>query len=133
MHIFISNDSDKPIYEQIKESIRNQILDGTLPAGTMLPSMRVLAKELRISIITTKRAYEDLEREGYTESFTGRGSFVKAINKDFARENIICEVQEHIEKAVNKAAMVNLSYEELCEILKIIYHEDKENYDEKCN
>lgn len=126
MHIIISNNSDKPIYEQIKESIKNQIIDGTLKAGEALPSMRVLAKELRISIITTKRAYEDLEREGYIESFTGKGTFVKGINRELLRENVIFEVQELLEQAINKARMANVSEEEILGIIKLIYEESEE-------
>lgn len=126
MHIIISNNSDKPIYEQIKESIKNQIIDGTLKAGEALPSMRVLAKELRISIITTKRAYEDLEREGYIESFTGKGTFVKGINRELLRENVIFEVQELLEQAINKARMANVSEEEILDIIKLIYEESEE-------
>ena len=82
MDIIISNNADSPIYEQIKEQIKLMILNGDLKEGDALPSMRLLAKELRISIITTKRAYEELEREGYIESFTGKGSFVKAMNTE---------------------------------------------------
>ena len=126
MNIIISNNSDKPIYEQIKEAIKNQILDGTLKPGDMLPSMRVLAKELRISIITTKRAYEDLEREGYIESYTGKGSFVKGVNIELIRENVIFEVQELLEQAINKARIANLSEEELIDILKLIYEESED-------
>ena len=126
MNIIISNNSDKPIYEQIKEAIKNQILDGTLKTGDMLPSMRLLAKELRISIITTKRAYEDLEREGYIESFTGKGSFVKGINRELVRENVIYEVQELLEQAINKARMTNVSEEEILDIIKLIYEESEE-------
>ena len=130
MHIIISNNSDKPIYEQIKESIKNQIIDGTLKAGEALPSMRVLAKELRISIITTKRAYEDLEREGYIESFTGKGTFVKGINRELLRENVIFEVQELLEQAINKARMANVSEEEILDIIKLIYEESEEDKNE---
>ena len=74
--ILISNSSGKPIYEQITSQIKNMILSGTLQAGEALPSMRLLAKELRISVITTKRAYEDLERDGFIETVPGKGSFV---------------------------------------------------------
>ena len=126
MDIFISNQSDSPIYEQIKEQIKNQIMIGVLKEGEMLPSMRFLAKELRISIITTKRAYEDLEREGYIESFTGKGSFVKGINRELLRENMIFEVQELLEQAINKARMAKLSEEEILDIIKLIYEESEE-------
>ncbi len=123
MNIIISNNSDKPIYEQIKEQIKNQILNGSLKEGEMLPSMRFLAKELRISIITTKRAYEDLERDGYIESFTGRGSFVKAVNREMLRENLVCEIEELLEQAIFKANTAKMSYEELSEILRVMYEE----------
>lgn len=126
MHIIISNNSDKPIYEQIKESIKNQIIDGTLKPGEALLSMRVLAKELRISIITTKRAYEELEREGYIESFTGKGTFVKGVNRELLRENVIYEMQELLEQAINKARMANVSEEEILDIIKLIYEESEE-------
>lgn len=123
MNIIISNNSDKPIYEQIKEQIKGQILNGTIKEGDMLPSMRLLAKELRISIITTKRAYEDLERDGYIESFTGKGSFVKSINKEMLRENIVYEIEELFEHILLKARVAGMDYEDLSEILKILYNE----------
>ena len=85
MDIIISNTSGVPIYEQIEEQIKSQIMTGALTAGEALPSMRVLAKELKISIITTKRAYEDLERDGFIESVTGKGSFVKGVNSDIVK------------------------------------------------
>ena len=86
MDIIISNSSGVPIYEQIEEQIKSQIMTGELVEGDALPSMRVLAKDLRISIITTKRAYEDLERDGFITSVTGKGSFVKGINSDMVKE-----------------------------------------------
>ena len=89
MDIIISNSSGVPIYEQIEEQIKGQIMAGQLAEGDALPSMRVLAKELKISIITTKRAYEDLERDGFIESITGKGSFVKKINGDIVREGLL--------------------------------------------
>ena len=130
MDIFISNQSDSPIYEQIKEQIKKQIMLGVLKEGEMLPSMRFLAKELRISIITTKRAYEDLEREGYIESFTGKGSFVKGINYEMQRENLIFQIEELLEEAINKSKMASLSYEELSDILKLLYEESEANKNE---
>ena len=130
MDIFISNQSDSPIYEQIKEQIKNQIMIGVLKEGEMLPSMRFLAKELRISIITTKRAYEDLEREGYIESFTGKGSFVKGINHEMLRENVIFQIEELLEEAINKSKMASLSYEELSDIFKLLYEESETDKNE---
>lgn len=123
MNIIISNNSDNPIYEQIKDQIKNQILNGKLKEGDMLPSMRLLAKELRISIITTKRAYEELERDGYIESFTGKGSFVKSVNKEMLRENIVYEIEELFEQVLLKARVAGMNYEDLTEILKILYDE----------
>lgn len=125
MDIIISNNADSPIYEQIKEQIKLMILNGELKEGDALPSMRLLAKELRISIITTKRAYEELEREGYIESFTGKGSFVKAMNTDVVRETLIYEIETLLEEVIDKAVIAKLSYEELTEILKLLYEERK--------
>ena len=123
MDIIISNNADSPIYEQIKEQIKLQILNGDLKEGDALPSMRLLAKELRISVITTKRAYEELEREGFIESFTGKGSFVKAMNKDVVKENLIYEIETLLEEVIDKAVIARLSYEELNQILKLLYDE----------
>lgn len=121
MEIIIANNSEIPIYEQIKKQIKTMIMSGELKEGEALPSMRVLAKELRISIITTKRAYEDLEREGYIDSFTGKGSFVKALNKDMIREQLSFEIEELFESAVAKSRTARISYEELAELLRICY------------
>lgn len=123
MEILISNNSDSPIYEQIKEQIKGEILNGRIKPGEMLPSMRFLAKELRISIITTKRAYEELEREGFIESYTGKGSFVREFNVEILKESVKCEIEEMFEQIINKSTMADLSYEDLMEIFKVIYSE----------
>ena len=123
MDILISNSSGVPIYEQIREQIKSQIMTGELKEGDALPSMRLLAKELKISIITTKRAYEDLERDGFIESFTGRGSFVKGINNVIVRENMRFAIQELLETAVDKALLGKVSLEELREMLELLYEE----------
>ncbi len=123
MDIIISNTSGVPIYEQIERQIRELILRGELKEGDALPSMRSLAKDLRISMITTKRAYEDLERDGFIESYTGRGSFVKAQSKDFLRETEISKVEELITEAVNKGLGIGLSGEEMSEIFQMILKE----------
>ena len=125
MDIIISNSSGVPIYEQIEEQIKNQIMTGELSAGEILPSMRVLAKELKISIITTKRAYEDLERDGFIESVMGKGTFVKAINSDIVRENLMFSIEELFEEAVDKAVIGNVSVDELGEMLKLLYEEKR--------
>ena len=126
MDIIITNNSDKPIYDQIKEQIKGMILGGELKEGDALPSMRLLAKELRISIITTKRAYEELERDGYIESYTGRGSFVKGIKHEVVREGVLYEIEELFEAAVGKARLAKLSYEELEQRLKLLYEESQD-------
>lgn len=123
MDIIISNSSGVPIYEQIEEQIKSQIMTGELVEGDALPSMRVLAKDLKISIITTKRAYEDLERDGFITSVTGKGSFVKGINSDMMKENMMFAIQELLETAVDKAILGKITYEELSETLKILYDE----------
>lgn len=123
MDIIISNSSGVPIYEQIEEQIKSQIMTGELIAGDALPSMRVLAKDLKISIITTKRAYEDLERDGFIESITGKGSFVKGINSDMVKENMMFAIQELLETAVDKAILGKVTYEEVEEMLKLLYEE----------
>ena len=126
MDIIITDNSEKPIYDQIKEQIKELILKGELKEGDALPSMRLLAKELRISIITTKRAYEELERDGYIESYTGRGSFVKGIKHEVVREDVLYEIEELFEAAVGKARLAKLSYEELEQRLKLLYEESQD-------
>ena len=123
MNIIINNSSGVPIYEQIEEQIKSQIMTGDLVAGEALPSMRILAKDLKISIITTKRAYEDLERDGFIESVTGKGSFVKGINSDLIKENMMFAIQELLETAVDKAIIGKVSYDEMEEMLKLLYEE----------
>ena len=121
MDIIISNSSGKPIYEQITSQIKEMIMNGSLKAGDALPSMRTLAQNLRISIITTKRAYEELEKDGFIESFTGKGSFVKAQNQELVREEGLKQIEEYFRLSCEKAKMLNVSIGELSELLKIIY------------
>ncbi len=121
MDIIISNSSGVPIYEQIEEQIKSQIMSGDLLEGDALPSMRVLAKELKISIITTKRAYEDLERDGFIESITGKGSFVKGVNSDIVKENMMFAIEELLDKAVDKALLGKISCEEMIEMIELLY------------
>ena len=113
MDIIISNSSGVPIYEQIEEQIKSQIMTGELKAGDDLPSMRALAKDLKISVITTKRAYEDLERDGYIESVIGKGSFVKGVNNEIMKEKMLFAVEECLEKAVDKAVLGKVTLEEM--------------------
>ena len=123
MDIILSNTSDEPIYQQIVTQIKAQIMSGSLTAGDPLPSMRNLATPLRISVITTKRAYEDLERDGFIENFTGRGCFVKAQNTDFLKEESMRQVEELLAKACEKAQVLNLSLQELQEMLELMYRD----------
>ena len=121
LDIIISNSSDKPIYEQITSQIRAMIINGVLQEGQALPSMRYLAKELRISVITTKRAYEDLERDGFIETVTGKGSFVAKKNLEFVREHQLKQVEQHLREAVEAGRVCSLTLEEMMEMMKMLY------------
>jgi GntR family transcriptional regulator len=124
MDIIISNSNEKPIYEQISSQIKNLIMSGELKSGDMLPSMRLLAKELRISVITTKRAYEELERDGFIESVTGKGSFVAGKNTEFIKEEHLRIIEESLQKAVDTAYKSGIALNELIEILNMLYKEE---------
>ena len=124
LNLIISNSSGRPIYEQITSQIKNMILTGMLKEGDALPSMRLLAKELRISVITTKRAYDDLERDGFIESFTGRGSFVARKNLEFMREEQLKVAEDFLKQAVYTAKSSGITQEELVEILRVLYEEE---------
>jgi len=121
MDIIISNSSNDPIYLQIVNQIKAMIMSGELSPGDALPSMRNLAMQLRVSLITTKRAYEELERDGFIETYTGKGSFVKAQNTELLREESLKQIEEHLQKAADKAKMSGIAYRELKDILKILY------------
>lgn len=121
MNIFISNSSGQPIYEQIVTQIKGLIISGELNEGDPLPSMRVLAKELRISVITTKRAYEELEREGFITSMTGKGSFVAIKNTNLIKEENLRKIEASMTNIVDIANQCGLQLNELIEMLTIIY------------
>ena len=121
MDIILSNASGKPIYEQITDQVKEQIMAGTLSAGDALPSMRLLAKELRISVITTKRAYEELERDGFLENVPGKGCFVAPQNRELLREAQLRKVEEKLSQAVEEARKGALPLEVLHEMLDILY------------
>lgn len=121
MDIIITNSSGEPIYLQITSQIKAMIMNGELKEGDALPSMRNLAQQLRISVITTKRAYEDLEQEGFIESYTGKGSFVKAQNTELLREEHLRQIEDSLTVACEKAKKSSISLEELKEILALIY------------
>ena len=124
MLILIDNKSGAPIYDQIFTQIKGHILSGELKSEEPLPSIRALAKDLRISVITTKRAYEELERDGFIENFTGKGCFVKQQNPDFLREEIIRQTEELLRKACEKARLGGLTLEEMKEMLELMYGGD---------
>ena len=121
MNILISNSSGEPIYEQIASQIKAMIIGGELAAGDALPSMRLLAGQLRISVITTKRAYEELERDGFIESYTGKGSFVKAQNPELIKEENLRASEALMSQICVKAKLGGVSLDELKETLEIIY------------
>lgn len=124
MNIIISNSSGKPIYEQITSQIKNMIINGELDSGDLLPSMRVLAKELRISVITTKRAYDDLEQEGFITTVVGKGSYVAEKNMELVKEEQLRKTEDYLQKAVFVAKSGGISLKELQDILLIIYEEE---------
>lgn len=123
MRIIIQNGLDQPIYDQIRGQIKSLILKGELSEGEQLPSIRNLAKELQISVITTKRAYEELEREGFIETVAGKGSYVAAQDKELLREKKLQIIEERLQGAVMEGRQLGLTIEELYEILKILYGE----------
>ena len=123
MNIIISNLSEQPIYEQITTQIKD-LIKGELKEAEMLPSIRNLAKELKISVITTKRAYEELERDGYITTVPGKGSFVAAQNRELLKESRIRIVEEKLIEAVNAAKSIGLTFDEVFEMLKLFYEED---------
>lgn len=121
MNIIISNSVDKPIYMQITEQIKEMIMTGKLLPGDSLPSMRALAKDLRISVITTKRAYGDLEREGFIEMVVGVGTFVADKNIEIIKEDQYKKIEKYFQDGIKLAKLSDISLEELHEILDIIY------------
>lgn len=123
MEIIISNSSDKPIYEQICMQVKNLIMNGTLSAGVALPSMRALAKDLHISVITVQRAYEDLTRSGFIETVSGKGSFVAVQNKEFIQEEQLRAAEELLQKAAEIGRAHGIGYEQMAAILKLFYEE----------
>jgi GntR family transcriptional regulator len=121
MNIILSQSSDDPIYMQIVNQIKAQILSGVLTSGQLLPSIRSLAKDLNISVITTKRAYDELEQEGYIVTVAGKGTYVADLGKEMLREANLKMVEDQIAEAVNAAKAMGLTLEELQEMLKLIY------------
>ncbi len=123
MNIVISNSSAIPLYEQIQNQIKSQILSGELKKDQLLPSIRSLAKELKVSIITTKRAYEELEKEGYIVTVAGKGSFVGTQSTERLKEAALYEMESKLEEIIIQAKKMGISLEEGIEIFKSIYME----------
>ncbi|MCF3944715.1 GntR family transcriptional regulator [Oceanobacillus alkalisoli] len=123
MQIIISNSSKEPIYEQISKQIQSKILSGELTEGTALPSIRQLAKDLRISVITTKRAYEELEKGGFIYLIVGKGSYVAEQNLEMIREKKLRVIEEQLSAVISNSKEIGLPYEELQDLLKLLYEE----------
>lgn len=123
MNIVISNKDDRPIYEQITSQMKNMILSGKLEEGSQLPSIRVLAKDLRISVITTKRAYEELERDGFIITVAGKGSYVAENNSAVLKEEKMKQLEENVRGLIEEAYNSGISKEEVKEIFDICLEE----------
>jgi len=124
MRVILSNSSPEPIYEQIARQIRAQIISGDLEEGSLLASIRSLASDLQVSVITTKRAYGELEREGLIDTVGGKGTFVAAQNPEFLREKRMKLVEEKLAAAIAEAKLVGLSTAEMSEMLRLLAEED---------
>lgn len=125
MNILISNASNQPIYEQIYTQIKNAIIAGDLEEGDALPSIRQLAKDLRISVITTKRAYEELERDGFIDTVAAKGCFVAAKNIEMLREEKLREIEEHMREILRLAPACGLSDQDVLEQFRVIVEEEQ--------
>ena len=123
LNVIISNSSQVPLYEQIESQIKNQIVNMDLRPGEPLPSIRTLAKELKVSIITTKRAYEELEKEGFIKTVVGKGTFVAEANNERLREVAMCEIEGKLEEAIISAKAIGLTLEETFDIVKSLFEE----------
>ena len=125
MNLFISNASNQPIYEQIYTQLKNAIIAGEWKQGDALPSIRQLAKDLRISVITTKRAYEELERDGFVDTVAGKGCFVAAKNVEMLREERLRDIEEHMREILRLAPACGLSEQEILEQFRVVVEEEK--------
>ena len=127
MHIYIDNRSGTPIYEQIYTQIKNQIISGDLLADEALPSIRNLAKDLRISVITTKRAYDELERDGFIYTLPAKGCFVAPKNLELIREEHLRQIETHLQEVGKLAAAAGLSKKEIYEMVSLLWEEEGES------
>ena len=126
MKIIISNGSSIPIYEQIKNQIISQIMSDELSEGDSIPSIRSLANDIKISVMTIKKAYDELESEGYIKSVQGKGTFVAPKNKELAKENANKEIENHIIKIIDIADKFNINKKEIIDVFEFIYRGDKQ-------
>ncbi len=124
MNIIISNSSGLPIFEQIENAIKEAIFSNELSEGEMLPSVRSLANELKISFLTVKRAYDELEKAGFIKTVQGKGSYVSTKNLDLIKEEKLKEIQDYIEKIYEVSKLSNISTEEISELFKMIFEEE---------
>ena len=125
MDIIISNSSNQPIFEQIKQEIKKAIMTDVLKENEMLPSIRNLAQDLRISVMTVKKAYDELEKEGFIETVHGKGSIVSAKNMEFLREEQMKEIEKYIDKIILISKSSNITKKEILDIFEYLYGEDK--------
>ncbi len=125
MKIIVSNQSELPIYAQIKEQLKEQILNGQIPEGSTLPSIRQLAKEVGVSVITTTRAYSDLEAEGFIATMQGKGSVVLSKNNSLLREQYLMRIEAGLTTAIETAGAMGMSGEELMELFRNLLHMEK--------
>ena len=130
MDIRISNADARPIYEQLRQQIRKAILSGELREGEALPSIRALAKDLRISVITTKRAYDELERDGYIHTVAGKGCYVAPLDSALVREDCLRRIEEQMRQALELAHSCGVSVDELAEMLRAM---EEGNENGKCD
>lgn len=123
MRILISNTSNEPIYSQISKQIKGSIIKGELEEGDLLPSIRGLAKDLQISVITTKRAYDELEKEGFIQTVPGKGSYVAVQNRELMKEKKLKIIEDKLYEVVKDSRLMGLEYKEVNEMLKILFQE----------
>ena len=124
MNIIITNSSGLPIFEQIENAIKEAIFSNELKEGEMLPSVRSLANDLKISFLTVKRAYDELEKAGFIKTVQGKGSYVSSKNLDLIKEEKLKEVQDYIEKIYEVSKLSNISKDEISELFKMIFEEE---------
>ena len=127
MKLIVSNISDVPIYEQIKQQVKSAILSGELQEEEALPSLRTLAKELKISVLTITRAYNELEEEGFVKNIQGRGCFVMGRGSELIREQMICKIENHLTEAISTARLADLPPDELHRLLDILWEENNDD------